>query len=143
MGLSLVCHEHIYQAIKEEHQVHNYPIATLCKLGKVSRAAYYKWLHRELPASEQKNRLIADKIKKIHIESPDKGYRRIKDDLECYHDIDVKSKWNPKYPNAMKSWESNWDVLSPMFKFSKEVRTLIYTTNAIESLNSTYKKLNR
>ena len=55
----------------------------------------------------------------------------------------VTAKWDSKYPNAMKSWDANWDVLSPMFKFSKDVRTLIYTTNAIESLNSTYKRLNR
>lgn len=55
----------------------------------------------------------------------------------------VSEKWNPKYPNAMKSWEQNWDVISPIFKFSTDVRKVIYTTNAIESLNSTYKKLNR
>ena len=55
----------------------------------------------------------------------------------------VKEKWDEKYPNAMKSWEHNWDVLTPIFKFSSDVRKVIYTTNAIESLNSTYKKLNR
>lgn len=55
----------------------------------------------------------------------------------------VKSKWESKYPNAMKSWEKNWDVLTPIFKFSHDVRKIIYTTNAIESLNATYKKLNR
>ena len=43
----------------------------------------------------------------------------------------------------MKSWENNWDVLTPISKFSADVRKVIYTTNAIESLNSTYKKLNR
>ena len=43
----------------------------------------------------------------------------------------------------MTSWYQNWDVLTPIFKFSLEVRKVIYTTNAIESLNSTYKKLNR
>ncbi|WP_373108556.1 IS3 family transposase, partial [[Ruminococcus] torques] len=91
-GLSLIRHEHIYQAIKEEHKEHNYPIAALCKLGRVSRASYYKWLHREIPESEQKNRLIADEIEKIHTESPDKGYRRIRDDLERYHGIDVNDK---------------------------------------------------
>ncbi len=52
-------------------------------------------------------------------------------------------KWQEKYPNAMKSWHANWDVISPIFKFSAEVRTVIYTTNAIESLNATYRKLNR
>ena len=52
-------------------------------------------------------------------------------------------KWNDQYPHAMKSWEQNWEVLSPIFKFSSDTRKMIYTTNAIESLNSTYKKLNR
>ena len=55
----------------------------------------------------------------------------------------VAEKWSDKYPNAMKSWEKNWDVLTPIYKFSADVRKVIYTTNAIESLNSTYKKLNR
>ncbi len=58
----------------------------------MSRAAYYKWLHREIPENEQQNRRIADEIEKIHAESPDKGYRRIRDDLERYHDIDVNNK---------------------------------------------------
>lgn len=52
-------------------------------------------------------------------------------------------KWNEKYPNAMKRWSDNWDVISPIFKFSSDVRKVIYTTNAIESLNSTYRRLNR
>jgi transposase-like protein len=55
----------------------------------------------------------------------------------------VKAKWEDKYPRAMKSWDTNWDAISPIFKFSADVRSVIYTTNAIESLNSTYRKLNR
>ena len=55
----------------------------------------------------------------------------------------VTEKWIPKYPNSMKRWKDNWDAISPIFKFSTTVRTVIYTTNAIESLNSTYRKLNR
>ncbi len=55
----------------------------------------------------------------------------------------VTQKWEEKYPRAMKSWEKNWDAISPIFKFSSDVRSVIYTTNAIESLNSTYRKLNR
>ena len=54
----------------------------------------------------------------------------------------VTEKWQGKYPNAMKSWAVNWDAISPIFKFSSEVRKVIYTTNAIESLNSTYRRLN-
>jgi transposase-like protein len=55
----------------------------------------------------------------------------------------VNEKWTPKYPNSMKRWYDNWDAISPIFKFSPTVRKVIYTTNAIESLNSTYRKLNR
>ena len=55
---------------------------------------------------------------------------------------EVTKKWSGKYPNSMKSWNTNWGVISPMFKFSPEVRKVIYTTNAIESLNSTYRRLN-
>ena len=40
-------------------------------------------------------------------------------------------------------WHDNWDAISPIFKFSKEVRTAFYTTNAIESLNSCYRRLNK
>ena len=85
-------HESIYQAVKEEHEEHNYPIQLLCKLGGVSRAAYYKWLNRETPESELENRRIAALIESIHNESPDKGYRRIRDELERYHGIDANDK---------------------------------------------------
>lgn len=71
---------------------HGYPISALCRLGKVSRAAYYKWLHRDTPAYETENQRIADEIEKIHMESPDKGYRRIRDDLERYHGIRANDK---------------------------------------------------
>ena len=57
--------------------------------------------------------------------------------------LKVTEVWNEHYPNAMKSWSVNWDVISPIFKFSSDVRKVIYTTNAIESLNSTYRRLNR
>lgn len=56
---------------------------------------------------------------------------------------DVTAKWTPAYPNAMKRWHDNWDAISPIFKFSSDVRTAFYTTNAIESLNSSYRRLNR
>ena len=55
----------------------------------------------------------------------------------------VTAKWEKDYPNAMKSRHTNWDVISPIFKFSAQVRKVIYTTNAIESLNSGYRRLNK
>ena len=85
---------------------------------------------------------------------PDKDRKAFATDLKTiYHATDEKKalaaldkvteKWTQKYPNSMKLWKDNWDCISPIFKFSDTVRKVIYTTNAIESLNSTYRKLNR
>ena len=38
----------------------------------------------------------------------------------------VTLKWSEKYPNSMNSWEKNWDAISPIFKFSADVRKVIY-----------------
>ena len=57
--------------------------------------------------------------------------------------VEITKKWEKNYPNALKSWEKNWDAISPIFKFSQAVRKVIYTTNAVESLNSAYRGLNR
>lgn len=57
--------------------------------------------------------------------------------------LKVTEKWQSHYPNAMKSWSTNWNAICPIFKFSADVRKVIYTTNAIESLNSSYRRLNR
>ncbi len=85
-------HELIYQAIKEEHQKHLYPVSALCSLGSISRAAYYKWLNREIPENERRNTKIAEEIERVHASSPDKGYRRIRDELERYHGMNVNDK---------------------------------------------------
>jgi len=84
-------------------------------------------------ASKDKKAFAKDLKTIYHAANAELGYEQL---------VEVKGKWEEHYPNAMKSWESNWDVISPIFKFSKDVRKVIYTTNAIESLNSTYKKLN-
>ena len=52
-----------------------------------------------------------------------------------------ESKWGSKYPSIVKLWESNWDTLTPFFEFPEEIRKIIYTTNAVESLNSTMRKI--
>lgn len=53
---------------------------------------------------------------------------------------EVKEKWGDKYPFAFKSWELNWDVLSPFFKYPLEIRTIMYTTNVIEGLHRQFRK---
>lgn len=49
-------------------------------------------------------------------------------------------KWSAKYPNIEKSWRSKWDNLIAIFDYPDEIRKVIYTTNAIESLNSVIRK---
>lgn len=49
-------------------------------------------------------------------------------------------KWDSKYPMASRTWYNNWDNIIPFFDFPEEIRRIIYTTNAIESLNSVIRK---
>lgn len=48
--------------------------------------------------------------------------------------------WGQKYPAIAQSWRRNWDQVIPFFAFSPEVRKIMYTTNAIESLHSQVRK---
>ena len=58
----------------------------------VSRSAYYEWNSGKKSKRQQENELIAEKLEEMHMESPDKGYRRLRDDLEVYHNIPVNDK---------------------------------------------------
>lgn len=49
-------------------------------------------------------------------------------------------KWDEKYPQINKSWRSNWANLITIFDYPADIRKVIYTTNAIESLNSVIRK---
>lgn len=52
-------------------------------------------------------------------------------------------KWGNKYPKIAMSWRDNWANLSTYFKYPQEVRTLIYTTNAIEGFNRQLRKVTK
>ena len=56
---------------------------------------------------------------------------------------EIRATWDARYPGCMNRWADNWDCISPMFKFSQTARRVMYTTNAIESLNSGFRRLNR
>ena len=51
-------------------------------------------------------------------------------------DAFAQSPWGEKYPAIAQSWRRNWDLVIPFFAFPEGVRKIIYTTNAIEALNS-------
>ena len=71
-------------------------------------------------------------LKKIYTSSTEKqGYEELQK---------VKTKWKDKYSSALKSWEENWDTISPFFQYSENIRKIMYTTNTIESLNRQFRK---
>lgn len=49
-------------------------------------------------------------------------------------------KWDAKYPAISRSWTQHWDTIITLFDYPDEIRKIIYTTNAIESLNSVIRK---
>ena len=55
----------------------------------------------------------------------------------------VRATWEARYAGCMNRCSDNWDCISSMFKFSETARKVMYTTNAIESLNSGFRRLNR
>ena len=53
------------------------------------------------------------------------------------------SKWDEQHPTISQSWRNNWERLSVFFDYPPEVRKVIYTTNAIESLNASLRKITK
>lgn len=58
-------------------------------------------------------------------------------ELELDH---FSEKWDDKFPYISKSWRNNWENIIPLFNYPQDIRKAIYTTNAIESLNSVIRK---
>lgn len=83
----------VYMAIKELFAEHDdYSISELCRIGKVSRAAYYKWTNHYDNENDRLNQRIAELTESIHEEHPDMGYRRIRDTIEHDEGIRVNDK---------------------------------------------------
>jgi putative transposase len=63
---------------------------------------------------------------------------------EAGQELEVFSeKWGSKYSAVVRLWKNNWSNIIPFFQFMPEIRKVIYTTNAIESLNMSLRKLTR
>jgi putative transposase len=66
------------------------------------------------------------------------------DEETALYELEVfEEKWDSKYPKIAQSWKANWPKLSTYFKYPQEVRTLIYTTNAIEGFNRQLRKVTK
>ena len=55
----------------------------------------------------------------------------------------LEDTWAKKYPLALKSWRQNWNNLSTFFKYPEEIRTVIYTTNAVEAVHRQFRKVTK
>lgn len=63
---------------------------------------------------------------------------------EALHELDAfEADWGDKYKAVVRLWRGNWDNIIPFFQFLPEIRKVIYTTNAIESLNMVMRKYTR
>lgn len=73
-------------------------------------------------------------LKKIYTAADaDAGYENL---------LELQEKWE-KRKVSLDNWLNNWDAIVPFFKFGPELRKIMYTTNAIESLNNSYKRINK
>ena len=55
----------------------------------------------------------------------------------------IEEKWGSKYSYALKSWRNNWSELSTFFKYTPEIRKMMYTTNIVESLHMQLRKVSK
>jgi putative transposase len=80
-----------------------------------------------------------------------KHYKEVTADLKLIYQADTEEtalvqleafsdKWDEQYPQISKSWINNWDNLNTFYRYPRDIRKAIYTTNAIESLNSVIRK---
>ena len=82
---------------------------------------------------------------------PWKDYKAVTKDLKAIYQSATEEdallsldkfaeRWDDKYPQISKSWRANWQNLNTLFSYPPDIRKAIYTTNAIESLNSVVRK---
>lgn len=74
---------------------------------------------------------VASKNQKEFMADLKTVYQASTKDLAEYNLLRLEEKWGKKYPMVIKSWQQNWDNLATYFKYSDELRKLIYTTNPI------------
>lgn len=57
--------------------------------------------------------------------------------------LELEDKWGKKYPVVIRSWNNNWERLSTFFAYTKPIRKMIYTTNAVEGYHRQIRKVTK
>ncbi len=68
-------------------------------------------------------------------------YQAVDEDAALQALDDFESKWTERYPMVARAWKERWDEWTPFLSFPQEIRRIIYTTNAIESLHRQLRKV--
>lgn len=88
-------------------------------------------------------RFVASKYQKEFIVDLKDIYRAPSIDAAESALTKLEERWSERYPMAVKSWRANWTNLSTYFAFPAEIRRMIYTTNAVESLHRQFRKVTK
>ena len=86
---------------------------------------------------------IASKDKKAFIKDLKEVYKAPTEDLALAQLDNLKEKWGSNYGMVIDSWYNNWNNLDTFFKFSPQIRKLIYTTNVLEGFNRQVRKFTK
>jgi putative transposase len=84
-------------------------------------------------ASWMESKLVAGALKTVYRAA---NAEAASSELEAFE----QGPWRRKYPAIGQSWRRNWEAVIPFFSFPAEARKIIYTTDAIESLNASVRK---
>ena len=86
---------------------------------------------------------IASKDKKAFMKDLKEVYKATTEELALAQLDNLKEKWGSNYGMVIDSWYNNWNNLDTFFKFSPQIRKLIYTTNVIEGFNRQVRKFTK
>lgn len=86
---------------------------------------------------------IASKNQKVFMRDLKLVYQASNIEVAEQRLLELGEKWEKKYPVVIKSWNANWERLSNYFKYPKEIRKIIYTTNIIEGFNRQIRKVTK
>ena len=88
-------------------------------------------------------RYIASKDQKEFMKDLKPVYKAATEEAASLNLKTLEEKWGTKYPLPIKSWKNNWDNLATFFKYPQEIRTAIYTTNAVEAVHRQFRKVTK
>jgi len=86
---------------------------------------------------------VASKDQKIFMSELKPVYKAATKELAELNLADFADKWGKKYPVVIKSWQDNWHKLSTYFKYTEDIRRIIYTTNTIEGFHRQVRKVTK